>query len=343
MQLEDASHSLAGREFKAERSPVRVKEQAVQISSLRKSELADADRVVRLAFGTFLGMPNPLEFMGDRDFVSPRWRARNTKVLAARDNGKLVGLNVATRWGTFAFFGPLTVLPEYWNRGVAQQLLAATMKTFEAWRVRHSGLFTFAHSTKHVGLYQKFGYWPDYLTALFRRAPEIPLLQTKGKTKPGVLLSTLARSNREKAVKACAKLADGLKNGLDLSDEIAAVLAQRVGEVILVNGRTALDAFAVCMNGRGSEGGAKTVYVKFAAARGGSSAGSRFAHLLDAVEEYALRLDAEVEAGVNLACVDAFRQMRARGYRATTLGVAMQRPLGESFNRRRAYVISDWR
>ena len=106
------------------------KNPSAQIGPLRESELDEAGRVVRLAFGTFLGIPNPLEFMGDRDFITPRWRARNTRVLAARESGKLIGLNVATRWGSFGFFGPLTILPEYWNRGIAQQLLTATDEDF---------------------------------------------------------------------------------------------------------------------------------------------------------------------------------------------------------------------
>ena len=60
-------------------------------------------------------------------------------MIAAREDGRLIGTNVATRWGSFGFFGPLTVLPEYWNRGVAQQLLAATMRIFDRWGVRHTG------------------------------------------------------------------------------------------------------------------------------------------------------------------------------------------------------------
>ncbi len=75
-----------------------LKTQSIQVGPLRENELEEAGRIVCLAFGTFLGVPNPLEFMGDRDFVSPRWRARNTTVLAAREGGKLIGLNVATRW-----------------------------------------------------------------------------------------------------------------------------------------------------------------------------------------------------------------------------------------------------
>src|SRR5271168_4345024 len=140
--------------------------QSITIAALKPGELTEADYIVRVAFGTFLGMPNPAEFMGDRTFMTPRFRSAHVKVLAARDGGRLVGSNVITRWGSFGFFGPLTVLPEYWDRGVAQRLLESTMTVFDRWGVRQSGLFTFAHSAKHVGLYQKFGYWPQYLTAI---------------------------------------------------------------------------------------------------------------------------------------------------------------------------------
>ncbi len=316
-----------------------TKNPSVQVGQFRETELKEAGRIVRLAFGTFLGLPNPLEFMGDRDFVSPRWRSPNTRVLAAREGGKLIGSNVVTRWGSFGFFGPLTILPDYWNRGVAQQLLAATMKVFDRWGVRHSGLFTFPNSPKHVGLYQKFGYWPGYLTAVMKRAPAPNLMtQAKGARVP-VLLSALTRSAREQAIAACTKLANRIERGLDLSDEIRAVVAQRTGEVLLLGGHSTLEAFAVCMHGPGSEGGEKICYVKFGAA----SSGERFEGLLDAIDALALARGAEVEAGVSTACADAFERMRSRGYRPATLGVAMQRPHGEGFNRSGAHVLGDWR
>src|ERR1700722_14969566 len=129
----------------------------IKVGLLKESELEEAGRIVRLAFGTFLGVPDPMEFMGDRDLMTPRWRSTNVKVIAAREGERLIGSNVATRWGSFGFFGPLTVLPEYWNRGVAHRLLEATMKVFDLWGVRHTGLFTFPQSAKHVGFYQKFG------------------------------------------------------------------------------------------------------------------------------------------------------------------------------------------
>ena len=315
----------------------------IKVGLLKQSELEEAGRIVRLAFGTFLGLPDPLDFMGDRNLMAPRWRSTHVKVIAAREGGRLIGSNVATRWGSFGFFGPLTVLPEYWDRGVAQRLLESTMTIFDRWGVRHTGLFTFPQSAKHVGLYQKFGYWPRYLTAIMTRTPEAdPAPQAKPANAPA-LLSAFTKSQREQAIQACGKLTHKIDKGLDLAGEIRAVLAQRTGDVVLTYTRGVLDAFAVCLNGPGSEGGEKTCYVKFGAARGGAGAGERFDKLLDACEAFASSRGATVEAGVNLAREDAYRRLRSHGYRVAMQGVAMQRPHADGFNRADAYVIDDWR
>ncbi|MGB7171809.1 MAG: GNAT family N-acetyltransferase [Acidobacteriaceae bacterium] len=311
----------------------------IKIGPLKESDLPEADRIMRLAFGTFLGIPDPMNFMGDRNFMAPRFHAKHVKVLAARLDGRLIGLNTATRWGSFAFFGPLVVLPEFWDKGIAQRLLVPTMKLFDRWDLRCSGLFTFAHSAKHVGLYQKFGYWPCYLTALMTRTPETGAAQAN----PPTLLSALPRAPREQAIAACAKLTNKIDKGLDLTAEIRAVLAQRTGDIVLTHTRGALDAFAVCLCGPGSEGGTKTCYIKFGAARGGPGAGNRFDRLLDACDAFASSGGVQIEAGVNLAREDAFRRMRTHGYRPMTQGVAMLRPNIPGFNRPDVYVIDDWR
>jgi hypothetical protein len=295
---------------------------------------------MKLAFGTFLGLPDPMAFLGDRNFILPRSRASNTKCIAARLNGRLIGLNVLTRWGSFAFFGPLVILPEFWDKGIAQRLLQATTRTFDRWGVRHSGLFTFAHSAKHVGLYMKAGYWPRNLTALLSRkfeggvsAPPAPL----------TLLSALPRAERQDSIAACRRLTNAIDRGLDLTGEIESLLRQRAGDVILVHDRSRLDAFALCATGPGSEGGEKTGYLKFAAARPGAGAGQRFERLLAACDAFAWPRGLTLEAGCNLAREDAFRRMRAHGYRPMTQGIAMHRPNIPGFNREDAYVIDDWR
>jgi len=157
------------------------------------------------------------------------------------------------------------------------------------------------------------------------------------------LLSAFTKSQREQAIQACGKLTHKIDKGLDLAGEIRAVLAQRTGDLVLTHTRGLLDAFAVCLNGPGSEGGEKTCYVKFGAARGGPGAGERFEKLLDACEAFASSRGATVEAGVNLAREDAYRCLRSHGYRVTMQGVAMQSPHADGFNRADVYVIDDWR
>ena len=282
-----------------------------RIDLLQAHEVDEANRISNVAFGTFYGAPDPAAFFGDRDFVTPRWRS-GTPVLAARVDDRLIGLNVVTRWGSFGFFGPLTVLPEFWDQGVAQCLLAKTMEVFEQGGVRHSGLYTFPHSPKHILLYQKFGYWPRYLTAIMTKE----------------VAPASAWESPAPDVRAIRALTNQIYPGLDLTSEL------RGSDIVAIP-----NAFAVCRTGAGTEGGSGLCYVKFGAARDGAS----FDRLLDACEAFAASRGLPLEAGVNLAREDAYRRMRARGYRTNTHGVAMQRPHEAGFNRPDAYVIDDWR
>ena len=124
----------------------------VVIRPVRESDLAEADRIFRTAFGTFIGLPDPTAFAGDSDYIRTRWRLDPTAAWAAERDGELVGTNFATCWGSVAFFGPLTVRVDQWNAGIARRLLEPTMARFEEWQVRHAGLFTFAQSAKHLHL-----------------------------------------------------------------------------------------------------------------------------------------------------------------------------------------------
>src|ERR687888_768030 len=143
----------------------------MKIRQLAESDLVTADRMFRLAFGTFLGLPDPMSFFGDADYVKTRFLADPTSTLAAESaNGDLVGFNFVINWGSVGIFGPLVVHPDYWDQGIAKQLLVPTMNIFDKkWHTKHVGLFTFAQSAKHVGLYQKFGFWPRFLTMVMSK------------------------------------------------------------------------------------------------------------------------------------------------------------------------------
>lgn len=313
----------------------------IKIRSVVEEDLPEADRIIRLAFGTFLGLPDPLKFMGDADYAQTRWLADSSAVFGAELRGVLVGTNFATRWGSFGFFGPLTIRPDLWDRGIAQKLLAPTVDLFDAWGVTHSGLFTFASSTKHVNLYQKFGFWPRYLTSLMN-------LRVEGKLPAGrrkwLRFSDLSEDEKEECLRACAELTSAIYFGLDLNREIRAVDKQNLGDTVLTWDSGSLAGFAVCHVGAGTEAGSGKCYIKFGAARSGLDAARQFRHLLDACRELALSSGANtLVAGVNLARADAYREMLQAGFRTTTQGVAMERNGEAGYNRNDVFVMDDWR
>lgn len=313
------------------------------IRPLAEAELAEAGRIVRVAFATFLGLPpeDPRR-PSDSDYVRPRWTADRDAVVAAEHAGKLIGTNFATNWGSFGFFGPLTVEPEYWNRGVAQKLLAPTMEIFRRWGCRHLGLYTFAQSPKHVALYQKFGFWPRDLVAVM--AKEIPS-NPKVAGSHTARLSETKNEDRLQLLAACREVTGAIFDGLDVEREIRSVADQRLGDTILVWDGAQLAALAVCHSGPGSEAGSGVCYVKFAAVRPGPRAGAAFERLLDAVEAYARAANAsKITAGANLARREAFQAMIARGFRTEMQGVAMETGDATSgYNRAGVYVLDDWR
>ena len=88
---------------------------ALSIRPLTAQDLSEAGRIIRLAFGTFLGAPEPEHFWADMDYASTRWYADSTAAFGAELDGALVGSNFATRWGNVGFFGPLSVRPDLWD------------------------------------------------------------------------------------------------------------------------------------------------------------------------------------------------------------------------------------
>jgi len=311
----------------------------VVVGRLREESLPAADRIFRLAFGTFLGLPDPTTFGGDGDYVRSRWRTDPTAAFGAELDGDLVGSNFATRWGSVGLFGPLSVRPDLWDRGIARRLLEPIMERFAAWGTRHAGLFTFAQSPKHLALYQRFGFWPQFLTAVMlapvvapSRAPEV------------TRFSAIPEASREAWLSDARALTGAVFEGLDLAREVRGIADQRLGDSVLLYEGSEPAGLAVCHWGPGTEAGSDVCFVKFAAARPGSAVDGRFEHLLDAC--HALSAAAGVSrmlAGVNTGRHEAYRRMLARGFRTVLQGVAMHRPNEPGYDRPGVYVLDDWR
>lgn len=313
----------------------------VTIRPMKESDLDDADRIMRLAFGTYLGLPEPIKFMGDADYVRTRFQADPSAALVAEVEDSIVGSNFALDWGSVGIFGPLTIDPKYWDKGVARSLLESTMKIFEKWGTKHMGLFTFAQSAKHVHLYQKFGFWPRYLTAVMSK--QVGSVSEQGDN-TSEKYSNLSSDRKEEAIKSCAKLTGGILDGLDLRKEILSVEGQKLGDTILLRDDGAgLSGFAVCHSGPDTEAGTGNCYIKFAAILSSRPAES-FVKLLNECERYARASGANrLIGGANTGRHNAYVAMIKHGFRTDMQGVAMHNPNEGGYNLPDVYVIDDWR
>jgi GNAT superfamily N-acetyltransferase len=306
---------------------------------MRTDDVEAADHVMRLAFGTIRGLPDPSAAFGDADTVRTRFRAAPECVWVAELDGEVAGSVFAARWGSFGFLGPLSVHPELWDRGIGSRLLQPALEAFTTWNVRQAGLFTFADSPKHVGLYQKHGFWPGSLTVV--TAKEVDPTGTH----IHALLSNERKERHDPVLNEIRGLTDEIFDGLDLGNEIVAVNEQGIGDTVLLHCDGALVGMAVCHCGAGSEAGTDTCYVKFAAVRPGERAATRFELLLDACEAFAAESGLRrLVAGVNTGRLDAYRRLLARGHSPERIGVSMRlRPEGPHFDTPAHYVIDDLR
>ncbi|MBD2101859.1 GNAT family N-acetyltransferase [Leptolyngbya sp. FACHB-261] len=312
----------------------------ILIRPLQESDLARADYIFRLAFGTFLGVSDPSQAFGDRSYMQ-RWSTDPKAAFKAELDGQLIGSNFAFTWGSFGGFGPLTVHPDYWGKGVAQQLIEPTLDYLQQQGIQQAGFMTFPNSPMHVHLYQKFGFWPRFLTALMCKTvqPAQP-----NPTMQGIRYSELSEPERVECLHACRTLTDQIYPGLDLEREIVAVATYHLGDTILLWDDAQLSAFAVCHCGSNTEAGSQSTYIKFGAVRPVQRAAQIFGQLLNACENFCLSMgSSQLLAGVNTSRQGAYQQLLDYGLRTERLGLAMHKPNEPGHNRADVFVIDDWR
>jgi GNAT superfamily N-acetyltransferase len=309
----------------------------IEVRTLTENELAPADHLFRLAFGTFLGLPDPLDFCGDALFVSTRFQTEPAGVYGAFAEGELIGASVATPMGTFGTFGPLVLHPRFWNQGLARHLIAPALEFLRQRGVTRMGLFTFANSLKHQALYRKFDFWPQSLTYVMTRPT--------GLTAPvdeEVSFFALTADQQAAFLHDSLHLTGLLASGLDLTGQIRAVQRQGLGETIAFFDREGLAAFAICHFGKGTEGGSNTCYVKFGAAREGAR--PALDKLLSMAESLCRRQGlTQTIVGASTAHPDTCRCLMEAGFRPEFVGVTMERPDGSIYSRKNSCVLDDWR
>ena len=69
-----------------------------------------------------------MSFRGDASPARTRYLADPDGAFAAELGGEVVGTNFVVDWGSVGFFGPLSVRPDHWGRGIAQRLTEAVLE-----------------------------------------------------------------------------------------------------------------------------------------------------------------------------------------------------------------------
>jgi GNAT superfamily N-acetyltransferase len=297
-----------------------------------------AEHIIKTSFSDKLGIPDPDLFMAGGSMKS-RLLMDPEGVFGAEDDGELVGINIATNWGTFGYFGPLAVSPQHQGQGVAQQLLMPVMSLFRKRNVTHSALFTFPESAQHIHLYRKFGFMPRFLTAIMSK----PLDAAPSKEVRIWRYSGFKDLEQADFRDSARELTNEIYPGLDLQKEICAVHELGIGDTIFI-GSDALDGFAICHYGEGSEAKRGTMYIKFAAARMCANSSVLFNSLLMACESTAREAGvSKIAAGMSTARDAAFECMLTAGFKTDYLGVYMHKPNEPGFSRPDVFAIDDLR
>ena len=306
-----------------------------EISLLQESELPEAEKLLRLSFGTFLGLSEPMDFGNGAEYTS-RWYRDPLSVFAAKADGKLIGFCMVANWGSCGGFGPIVTHPNYWDRGIGSQLISASWSKFDEWGSQQIVFCTHANSPKHIYLYGKFGAEPRFLIALCTKT--ISSIQSKTLKAKGY--SQLSPEGQAISLNAAYQLTNKIYEGLDWRSEILLVEQRSLGETLFVWDDTGLIGFAICHYGSGSEAARGSCYLKLGAAKSAEA----FEQLIEECETLTLILGmSSLVAGVDTACVDAYHFLIARKFRLSVLSVSIHKPNQAGYSRPDVYVIEDRR
>jgi N-acetylglutamate synthase-like GNAT family acetyltransferase len=316
---------------------------------MKQADLEEADRIFRLSFGTFLELPDPMSFYGDADYIGTRFRADPSLSLALEVDGNFVGSNFIANWGSVGIFGPLTVHPDYWGKGVAKCLLDKTMAIFKELKTKHVGLFTFSQSPKHIHLYQKYDFWPRFLTAVMSKPVKSEYTEKERQKKTSwTKYSDIQKKQSSRVLDNCSSLTDSIYDGLDLKIEILSAANQKLGDTILLtdNKSNKLLGLAICHFGPKTEAGSNSCYVKFGSVTtsGNRPESANFENLIEYCEHFAASQGlSKLVVGVNIGNLAAYRKMISMGFRTEFQGVMMTKNNDPGYHVEDVFAVDDWR
>lgn len=324
----------------------------VVVRRVRKGDLSRVRDVLEHSFGDFLERQlgtRPRHAFGGAQYVHHRWLMEPWGCFVAEeDNAKIVGTALAATWGTIGQLGPVAVLSNYHNQGIAQQLIGAVEEFFQENNVVLSGLVTYPSSPKHLTLYHRFGYRPKALVAITSRAMERGSARgARVATKGPVIarrFSTLEEAKKKTAIGRFHKITSSVCRGLDLAKEVEIVDGLALGDTLLLERGKELLGFAVLHTPGVSEAPAGTLYVKFMIIDPIQKRPELLEQFVAAVEEFAQEAGlTRVMLPVSMRYWLAYSTLLRCGYQIEFTLIRMQKGKQEDYEDPSHLVLDDWR
>lgn len=327
----------------------------IQVRRVRKGDLSRVRDVMEQAFGDLLERQlgtRPRQPFGGAQYVHHRWLMEPWGCFVAEeDQTKIVGAALAVTWGALGLLGPVAVLTNYHNQGIAHQLIRAAQQFFDENRTTLQGVVTYPTSPKHLHLYHQFGYKAKGLAALMSRPLERREVRASAAgakaAKPALTVrrfSTLEEAKKKGALVRLHRTTNAVCRGLDLSKEVEIVDGLALGDTLLLERGSDLVGFAIYHTPGVSEAPMGALYVKFLALGAEHRRPELLEHVIGALEEVGHEVGVQrVLLPVYLRYDAAYDTLVRCGYRMEQTMVRMQRGKPEDYEDPAHLVLDDWR
>lgn len=190
--------------------------------------------------------------------------SNNSSIVYELDN-KIVGYNFIHLWGSFAWFGPLGVHPEYHGRGIGKALINHTIKILkEDYNISTIGINTMPESSYNVGFYMNMGFNPLKLSLSLKKDIDSlnlpPILNGYSINKVNVS-SEADYLNLKNDLKT---LSDKAFNNFDLTSELYLIKSKNFGTVFQLKAGGTVHGIAICYTKSIRENLNKNLQIKLA-------------------------------------------------------------------------------
>jgi GNAT superfamily N-acetyltransferase len=157
------------------------------------------------------------------------------------EHDELIAFNMVHRSGIEGWMGPLAVRTERQERGVGRAIVTAAIDWLTAQGATVLGLETMPRTVDNIGFYSRLGFAPEHLTVTMVRDVR-PQEEPAG----AVRLSSVPARARADLIEACRARMARTAPGYDYSREMDLTFELDIGDTVVLQRRSDVEAFAVC-------------------------------------------------------------------------------------------------